>query len=125
MKNNPKVIPDLSDSEKAEVAQLYAAYEELNGCTTLDKYDKRGQTIAATLVIRRRVTKATTGFLTTASICAFVIAGATFGITTDKVADLRTTTADTLTTIKQCGEASAAKKTYPTITVELPPACTT
>lgn len=65
---------------------------------------------AATLVIRRRVTKATTGFPTTASICAFVIAGAIFGITTDKVADLRTTTAGTLTTIKQCGEASATKK---------------
>ena len=159
MKNDPEAIRDLSEPEKAEVAQLYTAYAELNGCKTLDEYDKRGQAIAATyekhdaatpaptepfsravqiraevqcaqqraatLVIRRRATKATTGFLTMSSICAFVIAGAIFGVTTDKVADLRTTTADTLTTIKQCGEASAAKKTYPAITVELPPACTT
>lgn len=158
MKNDPKAIPDLNKTEEAEVAQLYAAYAKLNGCTTLDEYDKRGQAIAATyeqhdantpvptepfsravqiraevksaqqraatLVIRRRVTKTTTGFLTMASICAFVTAGAVFGVTTDKVADLRTTTADTLATIKHCGEASAAKKTYPTITVELPPACT-
>lgn len=78
---------------------------------------------AATLIVRGRVTKATTGFLTMASVGACIIFGAVFGIATDKIADLRASPTEVLTTIKQCGEASAAKAIYPAITTELPAAC--
>lgn len=119
------------DNEGQKIA---AAYEKQGGDkpTPTEPYSRAvqiraevqcAQQRAATLIVRRRVTKATTGFLTMASIGAFISLGALFGITTDKIADLRASPNETLTTIKQCGEASAAKATYPAITAELPAAC--
>ncbi|GAA2553809.1 hypothetical protein [Mycolicibacterium diernhoferi] len=69
-----------------------------------------------------------TGFLTTASILIFILAGVGVFVATDKLDEVRqaqeTQDADRLNTIQQCAQALAAKKTHPEITLTLPLVCT-
>jgi hypothetical protein len=79
---------------------------------------------AVTKVIRLRVRNATTGPFSILIIAVFVLSAVGFGIATEKIAVERTTTTTTLSTIKQCGEAAAAKTADASITVKLPTDCT-
>lgn len=79
---------------------------------------------AATRIVQRRITRATTGVLTIITIVAFVLAAVIFGIATDKISVERAATTNILTKIKQCGDAAAAEGAHQAIRVALPKECT-
>jgi hypothetical protein len=81
----------------------------------------------STLIVRRRFTEATTGWITLGSIVVFLMAALVVGLTTDALDAVRTSESrrvtDTLTKIKACTDAQAGKAANPTITVALPADC--